>query len=436
MSRTALIDADILVYEVGVQGQYIDPYLDPDNNLIIKSFDHVKEVMDQKIAEIVRRSESDDVRVFLSGPNNFRKEIAKKKVYKDNRKDSVKPYHYDNLRAYLISSYKAEVSDGIEADDAICIAQIENAKEYGVRVPFHKGYYYLDYEDWVRFSDTHFIQDGNGYLINDTGKGATRKIWSLHREIMGNPEGLVVDHINGDILDNRKYNLRVCTTKENIRNSKPQEGTSTYKGVSWDKDRNKWIAQIKVDRKGIHLGRFDSEIQAAEAYDNAAINYYGEYARLNLQSVYTKPWKETIICSRDKDLRQCPLLHYTWECGAQPEKSPYLVEGFGELVPHYDKKGKIDRLYGTGDKWFLAQMLMGDSTDHIPGLPGRGPVRVLGALLDIDKYEDGLSIVVNEYVDYYEDSWKEELEEQAALVWMIRERNEDGSPKHWRLCNA
>lgn len=271
--RTALIDADILLYEVGVQGQYIDPYIDPDNNFIIKSFDYVKEIMDQKIAEITRRSESTSACLFLSGPNNFRKEIAKKKIYKDNRRDSVKPYHYDNLKAYLISSYKAEVSDGIEADDLICIAQTE----------------------------------------------------ALARE------------------------------------------------------------------------------------------------------------EETIICSRDKDLRQCQGWAYTWECGAQPEKSPYFVKGFGELTPHYDKKGKIDRLYGTGNKWFLAQLLMGDSTDHIPGLPGRGPVKVLAKLGEVDNYEQGLKVVIDEYIDYYEDAWEQELTEQAQLVWMIRTTNLDGSPKHWSL---
>jgi 5'-3' exonuclease len=146
---------------------------------------------------------------------------------------------------------------------------------------------------------------------------------------------------------------------------------------------------------------------------------------------------ETIICSRDKDLRQCQGYHFTWECGAQPEKSPYLVEGFGGLTPHYDKNGKMDRLYGTGDKWFLAQLLMGDSTDNIPGLKGWGPNKVYALLDEFDDYELALSRVVSVYASYYDQIegsyWREELEEQAQLVWMIRERNEDGSPKHWRL---
>ncbi len=110
MSRTALIDADILCYEVGVQGQFVDP---DTQEIVYLSFDHVKDILDQKIEHIARRSGSQDVKVFLSGPNNFRKEIAKRKGYKANRKDSVKPYHYDNIRSYLTHSYKAEVSDGI-----------------------------------------------------------------------------------------------------------------------------------------------------------------------------------------------------------------------------------------------------------------------------------------------------------------------------------
>lgn len=78
-----------------------------------------------------------------------------------------------------------------------------------------------------------------------------------------------MDHINGNVLDNRKCNLRVCTKRQNYANSsKPNTPSySKYKGVTWDKSRNKWFAQINVRPNKYNLGRFESEIDAAKAYN-------------------------------------------------------------------------------------------------------------------------------------------------------------------------
>ena len=95
----------------------------------------------------------------------------------------------------------------------------------------------------------------------------------------------MVDHINRNKLDNRKENLRICTMTESNRNRGPiyfkhkANINSKYKGVDWNK--NKWRATIEVDRKKIHLGRFDNEQDAAMAYNEAAKKYFGEYAYLN-----------------------------------------------------------------------------------------------------------------------------------------------------------
>jgi hypothetical protein len=108
----------------------------------------------------------------------------------------------------------------------------------------------------------------------------------LHHFIIGDPPpGMVVDHINGDRLDNRRANLRFCTLAQNKQNSRPYRGgTSRYKGVSWKrtgKGTGKWLARIRVDGKDIHLGFHKEEEEAAKAYDTAAIRYYGEFARTN-----------------------------------------------------------------------------------------------------------------------------------------------------------
>ena len=107
-------------------------------------------------------------------------------------------------------------------------------------------------------------------------------ILSMHRMVANAPKGLFVDHINHNGLDNRRRNLRVCTYIENQRNKRPKPGcTSEYKGVHWCKGRNKFRANIYLNRKAIHLGYFKNEIEAARAYDKKAKELFGEFAYLN-----------------------------------------------------------------------------------------------------------------------------------------------------------
>ena len=104
----------------------------------------------------------------------------------------------------------------------------------------------------------------------------------MHREITLARPGQQVDHVSGNGLNNQRSNLRLCTHAQNLRNQRAQAGRSSkYKGVSWLKARKKWEAYIKVNRVKHHLGRFEDEIEAAKAYDSAAIKFFGEFARLN-----------------------------------------------------------------------------------------------------------------------------------------------------------
>lgn len=98
------------------------------------------------------------------------------------------------------------------------------------------------------------------------------------------PSNYQVDHINQDKLDNRTENLRIVRPEVNYYNRKMlRNNTSGFKGVCFDKNRNKYLASISAKNKQYNLGRFDTPEEAATAYNNAAIRLHGEYACINKQ---------------------------------------------------------------------------------------------------------------------------------------------------------
>ena len=108
----------------------------------------------------------------------------------------------------------------------------------------------------------------------------------MHQKIIEVPQGMVVDHINHDGMDNRGANLRAATYSENMYHRKKRSGAkqSKYKGIYWRKKNRKWQALITFERKRINLGYFRDEIEAAKAYDRAAKKYHGQFASLNFES--------------------------------------------------------------------------------------------------------------------------------------------------------
>ena len=120
--------------------------------------------------------------------------------------------------------------------------------------------------------------DSDGYVIR-TVKG--RRV-ALHNEIMRPPNGMMVDHVHGNKLDCRRSQMRVCTHQQNLQNSAISKNNTTgYKGVSKTKS-GKYCAKITVNKKAVNLGEYKTAIEAARAYDIAAIQYFGDFARLNL----------------------------------------------------------------------------------------------------------------------------------------------------------
>lgn len=127
------------------------------------------------------------------------------------------------------------------------------------------------------------------YAKRVTGKNYKVTMIHMHRVVMGNPPpNIFVDHIDGNGLNNQKRNLRLCTKAQNGMNrTKQANNTSGYKGVRRDKERNKWIAQIKINQKNRFIGRFDSREEAARAYDAKALELFGEFAYTNFPIVKT-----------------------------------------------------------------------------------------------------------------------------------------------------
>ena len=133
----------------------------------------------------------------------------------------------------------------------------------------------IDSEYIELIKDYKWHLSGEGYVTNN-------KVGSIHRFLMNPPYDLVVDHINGNKLDNRRCNLRICTQHHNSMNhSVRKNNTSGVTGVTWYKGRNKWHASIMINGKNKHLGYFNTLEEATEARKQAEIDYYGEYRRVD-----------------------------------------------------------------------------------------------------------------------------------------------------------
>lgn len=152
------------------------------------------------------------------------------------------------------------------------------------KIPLTKGMFAIvDDEDFERINQHRWYYT-HGYARRDSKISGKRFRIYMHRIIIGSYDGILIDHIDGNSLNNVRSNLRHSTNTENVRSQRKSLKrckSSIYKGVSFDGWRKLFCARIMVDRKGKFLGRFSNEKQAALAYNNAAKKYFGKFAVLN-----------------------------------------------------------------------------------------------------------------------------------------------------------
>ncbi|HNS19618.1 MAG TPA: HNH endonuclease [Sedimentisphaerales bacterium] len=169
-------------------------------------------------------------------------------------------------------------------------------------IPLTEGLYaYVDATDYEWLNRWNWHVTSGGYPAR-SGRG--KQIF-MHREIMQPPEGMVVDHADGNKANNCRFNLRVCTRKENQGNLRKQRGAcSQFKGVSYSRRHGKYFAQC--DFGGTHrwLGFCNDEIEAARTYDRAAVEECGQFARVNFPKEWPPERRAEVYASRQETAKK------------------------------------------------------------------------------------------------------------------------------------
>ena len=153
--------------------------------------------------------------------------------------------------------------------------------------------FYIDIEDYENVKKYCWREDAYGYVVTSRN----RKNIKLHKLLTQTSEEQIIDHINNNPLDNRKSNLRICNMQQNVFNSRTSKNnTSGFKGVYWDKSRNKWEVKIGINYKNVHLGRFDNKEDAIKTRLEAEKRLFGEYSNVD--------WNDPDIISIHEELAE------------------------------------------------------------------------------------------------------------------------------------
>ena len=140
----------------------------------------------------------------------------------------------------------------------------------------------VDATDFRRLSRWKWTRDGYGYALRFYGPRHNQKQIRMHRAILDAPDGIQVDHINGDPLDNRRRNLRLCNNSQNQMNKKIRKDSKTgLKGVTLHKSSGLYMARLKKDKKLMHCSYHKTPEEASRTYNLVALKYHGKFAKLS-----------------------------------------------------------------------------------------------------------------------------------------------------------
>ena len=158
----------------------------------------------------------------------------------------------------------------------------------------------VDDEDYERLNQYKWSEDGNGYAQRRCVVNGRASVTQMHRDIIDAPEGMVRAHIDGNGLNNTRANIRICMQQENTFNrAASKNNTSGYKCVTLHNQTGRWKSYIKVNYKQISLGCYATREEAASAYNYAAIDHYGKFARLNILPDGISFTREHLATERD-----------------------------------------------------------------------------------------------------------------------------------------
>lgn len=273
--------------------------------------------------------------------------------------------------------------------------------------------------------------------------------WEFAQDLLDKRINLICDEVEATeppllFLTNTKRINKILNKKRVRDNVEPKEYVENFRISVADSIKkgdvdSKEYKSGRAATKPFHfynllayiLGTYDTVIneEGLEA-DDAMVSY--QYTR------WKQGLKDTILCSRDKDIRQCPGFHYSWEVGAQASIGPLDVDELGWLEHknegERDAKGRLKpaKIFGVGSKFFYYQMLVGDSVDAIAGIKGRGAVFAYNLLKDTPTERECYELVAEKYLQAWGDRWKEKMRQQSELLWMVREFDDNGEKVKWK----
>jgi hypothetical protein len=176
-----------------------------------------------------------------------------------------------------------------------------------MEIPVGRGKFVLvDADDFEILSQYSWYCSRQGYAVRNTSrKQGKRTLVRMHRQITNAHDSIEVDHINGNKLDNRKKNLRLCRREDNAKNLPIYSNNkSGHKGVSLHKSTGKWQAYINVNKKRIYLGLFKNKKEAVKVYNDAAEKYFGEFKRERINPMMISDIEKEVETFLDEKLDQ------------------------------------------------------------------------------------------------------------------------------------